>query len=285
MAFRNNVALSLLVMITVMDWHANALRADMKRVHGSSMTSSQRLSAAVHRSSARLRKIETSVTGKAADTDLAAPVNRGKNVGEFLGRLDIQEDGSGGFIIDSGSAFSYLIPEAFTLVAEAVDLALGWDRADGSDYGFSLCYQIPQGNTTYVFPDITFIFSRNVPYVVDQKYNFRLVDEKRGLVCMLILEIEETSAVKSPSILGSYQQQNYHILYDIGNYTLSFAPTTCADLLQPAFDQSFLPTESPANSTESPASSTESSGHARPIVLFRLIVAFFISVSLLAICF
>ncbi|GLJ18894.1 hypothetical protein SUGI_0337610 [Cryptomeria japonica] len=201
------------------------------------------------------------------------------------GRLDIQEDGSGGFIIDSGSAFSYLIPEAFSLVAEAVDLALGWDRADGSDCGFSLCYQIPQGNTTYVFPDITFFFSRNVPYVVDQKYNFRLVDEQRGLVCMLILEIEETSAVKSPSILGSYQQQNYHILYDIGNYTLSLAPATCADLLQPAFDQSFLPTESPANSTESPASSTESSGHARPIVLFQLIVAFFISVSLLAICF
>ncbi|GLJ18896.1 hypothetical protein SUGI_0337630 [Cryptomeria japonica] len=371
MAFRNNVALLLLVMITVMDWHANALRADMKRVHGSSMTSSQRLSAAVHRSSARLRKIETSVTGKAVDTDLAAPVNRGNNVAEFLvsmgirtppqkmvaivdtgsdliwkqcqpckncydqtdpifdpsksstyaklpcnsslcsslprktantfihsvkprvdgftdaddtsplffgsatdlrelvgvqftplmtnlfrpelnsfyyisveaiavgnrlayisqGTLDIQEDGSGGFIIDSGSAFSYLIPEAFSLVADAVDLAVGWDRADGSDYGFSLCYQIPQGNTTYVFPDITFIFSRNVPFVVDQKYNFRLVDEQSGLVFMLILQIEETSALKSPSILGSYQQQNYHILYDNGNYMLSFAPTTCAELL------------------------------------------------------
>ncbi|GLJ18892.1 hypothetical protein SUGI_0337590 [Cryptomeria japonica] len=278
MAFKNNVALLLLVMITVMiSGHANALRADMKRVHGSTVTSSQRLSAAVHRSSARLKKIETSVTGKAAGMDMAAPVNQGNN-----GTLDIKQDGSGGFIIDSGSPFSYLTPAAFSPFAEAVDLVLGLDREDGSDYGFSLCYQRSLGGIQFVFPDITFYLRGGAEYVMDQKYNFHLVDEQRGLVCMLVLEMEETAAAKSPSILGNYQQQNYHILYDNGNQRFSFVPTTCSSLSQPVFDQSFL-----ATSTESPPSSTGSRGYADapPMVLFQLIVAFVISVSLLATCF
>jgi hypothetical protein len=32
------------------------------------------------------------------------------------------------------------------------------------------------------------------------------------------------------STLGNYQQQNIHILYDVGQETLSFAPTKCSTL-------------------------------------------------------
>ncbi|XP_059073830.1 aspartic proteinase nepenthesin-2-like [Cryptomeria japonica] len=417
MALSNNVLLLLVVLMTVINWQAaNALRADMKRVDSSNMTSSQRLHAAVLRSNARLRRIGSSVRGAAAfmSMDVDAPVNRGNNLSEFLitmaigtpprkmvamldtgittdilsnetltlwdtsgnqqsfagitfgcshdtprgdgfseaddvfglvrgslsfvsqmgssvgsrfsycltsfmddspsdsspllfgtvanltetirvqstpmieniirkdlntlyyisvmsigvgqkmvfvpkGTFDIQQDGSGGFIIDSGSAVSYLTPAAFTGVAKAIDSVVKWDRADGSDYGFSLCYHVPQGNDSNGFPDISFIFEGGAEYVVDQKYNFRLVNKTSGLVCVLILEMDEAMAAASPSILGNYHQQNYHILYDNDNQMLSFVRASCASLSQPAFDQTFSDAQSPK-----PAN-TQSSAHVNAV--------------------
>ncbi|KAH9332043.1 hypothetical protein KI387_004151, partial [Taxus chinensis] len=167
--------------------------------------------------------------------------------------FDIREDGSGGFIIDSASTVTYLAPAAFRAVADVVDLTLNWNEANGSDFGFSLCYQMPPGETPASFPDTMFYLEGGAEYVVEGKYNFAVVDEKTSLVCMLMLEMDEASVANgAPSILGNMQQQNYHILYDNGNQMLSFTPASCRDISEPAFDQSFLFT--PSSSPPSPDS-------------------------------
>jgi Xylanase inhibitor C-terminal len=50
--------------------------------------------------------------------------------------------------------------------------------------------------------------------------------KKDYLLCLAML----SSGSDSLSIFGNYQQQNIHILYDIGKEVLSFAPAQCDKL-------------------------------------------------------
>jgi hypothetical protein len=52
-------------------------------------------------------------------------------------------------------------------------------------------------------------------------------DSDSSLWCLAMQNQTDTGVV---SILGNYQQQNMHILYDVGKETLSFAPAKCSTL-------------------------------------------------------
>ncbi|GLJ56970.1 hypothetical protein SUGI_1401510 [Cryptomeria japonica] len=163
------------------------------------------------------------------------------------GMFDIQANGSGGFIIDSGIHFTVLPHAAFTAVASVLDSVLGLPRANDSKHGLSVCYSSPYYD--YV-PDLNMTFHMlGADYVVEGKHNFVQYMESGptkigNLLCLAMLDMDEASVAGVPAVLGSFQQQDYHILYDNANQRLSFTPTRCSSLSMspnPSYLQSKAP--------------------------------------------
>ncbi|TVU25033.1 hypothetical protein EJB05_27509, partial [Eragrostis curvula] len=72
-------------------------------------------------------------------------------------------------------------------------------------------------------PDMTFHFDGADMVLPADNYMF-LSDS--GVWCLRM----HNATAKDGSVLGNYQQQNMHILYDIENEMLSFAPADCSTL-------------------------------------------------------
>ncbi|XP_057853793.1 aspartic proteinase nepenthesin-2-like [Cryptomeria japonica] len=136
------------------------------------------------------------------------------------GTFDLQSDGSGGMIIDSGTSYTYLIEPAYTSVKEAIQSAIDLTPTDGSSVDLDLCYQT-SGQVT--LPALIFNFEGGVDYVLPADNLFIRVSD--DLLCLAML-----GTSRKLSIFGNVQQQNFHILYDNAQNTLSFKPTKCDSL-------------------------------------------------------
>jgi len=133
------------------------------------------------------------------------------------GTFDLQYDGTGGVIIDSGTTVTYLEQSGYDAVKEALSSSINLPQVDGSSVGLDLCWRSSTSN----FPTITFHFEGadfNLP-----KANYIYADSS-GVQCLAMLPSS------GMSIFGNIQQQNYQILYDNGRNVLSFAPTVCDTL-------------------------------------------------------
>eukprot|EP00253_Pinus_taeda_P036079 PITA_36079 len=136
--------------------------------------------------------------------------------------FDLQSDGSGGFIIDSGTTVTLLKHNAYDLVKEALNSSINLPHADGSRVGLDLCFQ--QGSSNASFPSMTFHF-KGADFDLS-KDNY-LSDIGSGVLCLTMVS---NGAANSLSIFGNLQQQNYQILYDNGRNILSFAPAVCGSV-------------------------------------------------------
>lgn len=137
------------------------------------------------------------------------------------GTFDLQFDGSGGVIIDSGTTVTYLEQTGYDAVKKAVISSVRLPQVDGSNIGLDLCFDQQSASSTSTFPTITFHFQGadfNLP-----KENYIYTD-RSGIACLAMLPNN------GMSIFGNIQQQNYQILYDNGRNVLSFAPTVCDTL-------------------------------------------------------
>jgi len=134
------------------------------------------------------------------------------------GAFDIQDDGSGGLVIDSGTTFTLLDEFGYNVLKEALISSINLPQADGSGIGLDLCYSQQSVSSATNFPTITFHF-KGADYVLP-KENYMYVDSS-GIICLAMIPSE------GMSIFGNFQQQNYQILYDNGKNMLSFAPTVC----------------------------------------------------------
>ena len=136
------------------------------------------------------------------------------------GTFDLQSDGTGGVIIDSGTTVTYLEQAGYDLVKKAVISAINLPQVNGSNVtGLDLCYSKPSSTTK--FPTLTFHF-KGADYHLP-KENYIYVDSS-GIICLAMLPYT------GMSIFGNMQQQNYQILYDNEKNILSFAPTVCDSL-------------------------------------------------------
>ncbi|XP_057859787.2 aspartic proteinase nepenthesin-2 [Cryptomeria japonica] len=135
------------------------------------------------------------------------------------GTFDIKADGSGGVIIDSGTTITYLEQDGYDSVKTAVQASMKLREADGSRIGLDLCYKLPFDSSAVKVPAITFHFAGADFYLPGQNAFYR--DEESQLFCLAM------AASNGLSIFGNIQQQNYHILYDLGINRLSFIHTAC----------------------------------------------------------
>ncbi|XP_068641612.1 aspartic proteinase nepenthesin-2 [Aristolochia californica] len=136
--------------------------------------------------------------------------------------FELQSDGSGGFIIDSGTTITYLEETGYKLVRKAFVDQLNLPVADDSSTGLDLCFSTPSGITSLAVPKLVFHFEgSDLDLPAD---NYMILDSGSGLLCLMIMDSSGLS------ILGNMQQQNMQILYDLAKETLTFAPTKCAQL-------------------------------------------------------
>jgi len=141
----------------------------------------------------------------------------GKLLSIPAGTFDLNSDGTGGLIIDSGTTVTYLEQAGYDRVKKAVESAINLPQADGSNIGLDLCFS-KTGSSTTNFPTMTFHFKGADYNLVKENYIY--VDSS-GIICLAMLPSS------GMSIFGNIQQQNHQILYDNGKNLLSFTPTVC----------------------------------------------------------
>ncbi|KAJ4775815.1 Eukaryotic aspartyl protease family protein [Rhynchospora pubera] len=147
------------------------------------------------------------------------------------GTFDRNPSGGGGFVLDSGSHFTYLPELAYRIVRNALvlhfqarhlmPLVPGGDEAVGLD----LCYDLlPNVDPKDLLPSMTFHFAgADLPLFYEQVFH---VDLHQQQFCLAMLP--ETD-VRAPGILGAFQQVNTQFEFDTSNGgILRMATVDCA---------------------------------------------------------
>nr|CAD1819180.1 unnamed protein product [Ananas comosus var. bracteatus] len=148
---------------------------------------------------------------------------KGISIGETLLKIppstfEINQDGSGGLFIDSGTSVTHLVEPAYSTLKQAVFDLVSLPRANRTFGVFDLCFMLPSSGQLPDMPDMTLHFDGADMRL--QKENY-MIEPESGLVCLAM------TASRTFSILGNYQQQNMQILYNLESSTLSFEPAQC----------------------------------------------------------
>uniref|UniRef100_A0A5B7AMW6 Putative aspartic proteinase nepenthesin-2-like n=1 Tax=Davidia involucrata TaxID=16924 RepID=A0A5B7AMW6_DAVIN len=140
----------------------------------------------------------------------------------------LSPEGAGGTIIDSGTTLSYFADPAYKSIKEAFEKKVlklkGYPKVDVFPI-LDPCYNV-SGVEKLELPTFGILFSDGAVwnFPVDN-YFIRL--EPDEVVCLAILGTPRSAL----SIIGNYQQQNFHVLYDTNKSRLGFAPANCADVV------------------------------------------------------
>ncbi|KAF3320622.1 aspartic proteinase nepenthesin-2 [Carex littledalei] len=154
---------------------------------------------------------------------------KGITVGKSLLRIPhsafaLQDDGTGGVIIDSGSAITGLNDDAYKLVRKAFIHQVKLPIANESMTYLDLCFTLPESLSGDVdVPKFVFHFE-NVDLELPRE-NYIYENRSAGELCLVMSSSGDTS-----TIIGNFQQQNIHILYDLENEKMSFMPAQCDKL-------------------------------------------------------
>lgn len=137
--------------------------------------------------------------------------------------LELSAIGSGGTIIDSGTTLSYFADPAYNVIREAFVKKVKYPMVEDFPV-LSPCYNVT-GVKVAVLPELSIVFADGTVWdFPSENYFIRLDPEE--IMCLAILGTPQSSL----SIIGNYQQQNFHIMYDTKNSRLGFAPTRCAQV-------------------------------------------------------
>ncbi|XP_010241283.1 PREDICTED: aspartyl protease family protein 2-like isoform X2 [Nelumbo nucifera] len=133
-------------------------------------------------------------------------------------------EGAGGTIIDSGTTLSYFADPAYQIIKEAfVKKVKGYPVV--KDFPIlDPCYNV-SGVEKVELPDFAILFEDGAVWTFPAENYFIRLDPE-DVVCLAILGTPRSSL----SIIGNYQQQNFHIMYDTKKSRLGFAPMRCADV-------------------------------------------------------
>ncbi|KAH7833037.1 hypothetical protein Vadar_002554 [Vaccinium darrowii] len=139
--------------------------------------------------------------------------------------LQLNEDGSGGMILDSGTTLTYLSGDAFTALAQEFAAQTKLQVSETPAAGLDLCFESPTNVLSNVaVPKLTLHFEGldlELP-----KENYMISDlATSGMVCLAM-----APSSNGMSILGNLAQQNFLVVNDLGKETVSFNPTQCNKL-------------------------------------------------------
>ncbi|KAJ8568633.1 hypothetical protein K7X08_028166 [Anisodus acutangulus] len=136
---------------------------------------------------------------------------------------NLSPEGVGGTIIDSGTTLSYFAEPAYEIIKEAfVNKVKGYPKVQDFPI-LNPCYNV-SGAKNVEFPSFGIVFGDGAVWNFPVE-NYFIKLEPEDIVCLAILGTPKSAL----SIIGNYQQQNFHILYDTKRSRLGYAPTRCAD--------------------------------------------------------
>ncbi|KAK9757370.1 hypothetical protein RND81_01G157800 [Saponaria officinalis] len=141
----------------------------------------------------------------------------------------IKDNGSGGFIIDSGATLTYIIKGAYLIFKRAVRDFITLNNNNvremrKPELRYDLCYRRYKNPKIVNIPTVTFHFSNNANYVIPTTDTFFVTtsEDRKDMYCMNFFENHEMS------YLGVFHQANKRIIYDTRNSWLFFTPTDCS---------------------------------------------------------
>jgi len=143
------------------------------------------------------------------------------------GSFDLQPDGTGGLIIDSGTTATYLPRVVYNALKQALASLISFPQTDTPPAGLDYCI-LPQGNANSTFPSVTFHFDGADYFLPVENYLVAINnDDGKLYFCLGMLPNQKDG---DASVFGNLQQQNYRILYDNDNNFLSFQMVQACDI-------------------------------------------------------
>ncbi|CAN6167171.1 unnamed protein product [Urochloa humidicola] len=130
-------------------------------------------------------------------------------------------DGTAGTIIDSGTTISYLAEPAYAAVRAAFVSQIRLPLLNATDASvLDTCFKWPPPpRQSLTLPEVVFHFDGADMELPLQ--NYMLVDPVSGGLCLAM------ATSSDGTIIGNFQHQNFHVLYDLENSLLSFVPAPC----------------------------------------------------------
>ncbi|WVZ88518.1 hypothetical protein U9M48_035035 [Paspalum notatum var. saurae] len=124
-------------------------------------------------------------------------------------------------IVDSGSTIAYLVHMAFRVLKEAILETVKLPVANRTVEDYELCFFLPRGVAMGAVqaPPLVLHFDGGAAMVLPRDSYFQ--EPRVGLMCLAV------GSTQRLSIIGNVQQQNMHVLFDVHNSRLFFAPTQC----------------------------------------------------------
>ncbi|KAF8760699.1 hypothetical protein HU200_009897 [Digitaria exilis] len=137
--------------------------------------------------------------------------------------FSLSADGSsGGLIIDSGLTTTTLVDVAYQQVRAEIVSLVTLPPIDEPQACLELCFNASQESTS-TMTDMTFHFDGEDMVLPAESYMYLSSGSE------WCLRMNNASA-EDGSVLGNYQQQNIHFLFDLDNEMLSFAPADCSTI-------------------------------------------------------
>ncbi|CAN6311708.1 unnamed protein product [Urochloa humidicola] len=129
---------------------------------------------------------------------------------------------TGGVLIDSGSPFTSLADGAYQPLHDEVARQLNGSLvAPPENNGLDLC--VRRDDVDKVVPTLVFHFSGGADMAVPPE-NYWFPVDKTTTACMVILDGFDQS------VIGNFQQQNMHLLFDVAGGRFSFQKADCTTL-------------------------------------------------------
>ncbi|KAJ4753213.1 Aspartic proteinase nepenthesin-1 [Rhynchospora pubera] len=138
--------------------------------------------------------------------------------------FSLKDNGTGGVYIDSGTGMTQLAEPAYKQVKLAFLSQMKLPIANSSIDAFDLCFRLPSSSSDKVeVPKFTFHFEDADLELPTE--NYMAQDPDNSAICLVM-----GKSLDGSTVIGNFQQQNVHILYDLERSKLSFVPARCDQL-------------------------------------------------------
>lgn len=134
---------------------------------------------------------------------------------------NIDAQGNGGTVIDSGTTLTYFVRPAYKKILAAFQKAVEYPRVR-SMQNLDLCFNV-SGIAMPKLPKLTIVLKGNARFEPPPSNYF--IDVFENVKCLALQGVNSPSAF---SILGNLLQQDFYIQYDRENSVLGFAHTDCS---------------------------------------------------------